>query len=506
MARTARAFGVPLRIALLLVLIASFLWVREAPGSTEAGVPVANSEQHIYRPGVGVGSQSAELSDEEKSRYLVPPLQLQGIKIGQTAAEPTIGVDESGTAFFAASTMVVDTDFVWGVAETDVHRSTDGGLNWESVQLKVPVTEDSIIPGNADPFVYVDQDTGRVFNIDLYAACSWLNFSDDKGETWTPSPLACGNPVNDHHTIATGPPPANLTTIEYPNVVYYCFNRVIDAACGRSLDGGLTWTPTLAPHVPPTGNDGCSKLHGHIRTDSEGRLFVPLGRCGGDPWVAISEDGGDSWTRVEVSQIDSANTHTSLAVDTEDNLYYVWYESETRLPYVAYSTDHGATWSEAFMVGPPGVTEVNFPTIAAGQPGHVAVNFPSSIDDDRSGNSRPWNQTVTVTYNLLEEDPIFHSATGNDPADPIHRGNCNGRCAGLWDFLDVTIAPSGGEAWAAASDDCVGSCVGGAATAAKAGDGLAIRQIGGPCLLPPADPDAASCDTVPETRWLPAEG
>jgi hypothetical protein len=239
--------------------------------------------------------------------------------------------------------------------------------------------------------------------------------------------------------------------------------------------------------------------------DSKGRLFVPLGRCDGDPWIAISEDGGDSWSRVEVSPIDSANTHTSVSVDSEDNLYYVWYRSSDRLPFLSYSTDHGATWSEALMVGPPGVTEVNFPTVVAGEPGHVAINFPSSRDEDRSGAGRPWDQTVTVTYNLFEDDPIFHTATGNDPADPIHRGNCSGRCAGLWDFLDVTVAPTSGEAWAAASDDCIGGCVNGQATQAKVGDGLAIRQIGGPCLISPADPETAVCDPVPEVRWLPEE-
>ena len=44
----------------------------------------------------------------------------------------------------------------------------------------------------------------------------------------------------------------------------------------------------------------------------------------------------------------------------------------------------------------------------------------------------------------------------------------------------------------------IGACNGGAATAAKVGDGLAIRQIGGPCVKTPADPETAVCDPVPE--------
>lgn len=501
------ALSRPIRMLVPLLLLGSFLAIDGSPASSQAeAVPVPNSVQQIYRPGAGEAVLSTPLTDDETDRYLVEPLVLQATDVGNTAAEPTIGVDAEGNAFYAASTLLVDTAVAWGVARTDTRRSRDGGKTWETVQLRVPVAEQGIIPGNADPFIWVDQTTGRLFNIDLYAACSWLNISDDQGDTWIPSPLACGNPVNDHHTITAGPPVDGLPTVQYPNILYYCFNRIVDTACGRSLDGGLTWTPTPGDPVPLSGGNGCSKLHGHIRTDSEGRLFVPLGRCEGqDPYVAISPDAGETWTRVRVSTINSSQPHTSIAVDAADNLYYTWFDTSLRLPYLAYSTDHGATWSEPIMVAPPGVTEANFPVVAAGAEGHVVLNFPSSTSPTRSGSTRPWNQTVTVSYNLLEEDPIFHSATANDPADPIHRGNCNGRCGGLWDFLDVTVAPTGGEAWAAASDDCTGSCVGGAAVSDKVGRGIAIRQIGGPCLIPPAEDEDTICDPVPEVRWLPEE-
>ncbi|HEX2240407.1 MAG TPA: sialidase family protein, partial [Actinomycetota bacterium] len=211
------------------------------------------------------------------------------------------------------------------------------------------------------------------------------------------------------------------------------------------------------------------------------RLFVPKGHCD-FPWIAISEDAGDSWTRVQVSDIPAAGTHLSVASDTAGNLYFVWWAQETRLPFLSVSRDSGKTWGKPMMIAPPGVTEANFPVITAGDPGKIAINFPSSTDEDRQGPERPWNQHVVVSTNALSRNPVFLSATANDPDDPVHRGACNGRCAGMWDFLDIVIGPTG-ELWATASDDCVGMCISGLAYSLKNGEGIAIRQIGGPRLL-----------------------
>lgn len=441
------------------------------------GRAVRGSLRQVYHPG-SLGQPSTPIKG-----YRGPMLKLQATKVGKTAAEPTIGVTSDGSAFFASSEMLVESPYTWGIAETDVLRSTDGGLTWKSVQQTVPTSDRSIPPANADPFVWVDRATDRIFNIDLYGACSWLNYSDDKGETWFTSPLACGNFINDHQTIGGGPPPKGVATLGYPNVLYYCFNRVVDSSCGRSLDGGFSWRPTAQPSflaVNESGNN-CGGLHGHIETDPQGRLFVPKGHCG-FPWIAVSQDAGDSWNRVQVSDIPNVGTHLSVASDSAANLYFVWREDETRLPYLAISRDSGQTWGKPMMIAPPGVTESNFPVIAAGDPGKIAINFPSSTDEDRMGAERPWNQHVVVSRNALSKNPVFLSATANDPDDPVHRGNCNGRCAGMWDFIDIVIGPSG-ELWASASDDCVGMCISGLAYSLHNGEGIAIRQIGGPRLV-----------------------
>lgn len=440
---------------------------------------VTGSVQQVYSAG-SLTSPSAPIAG-----YTGELLSLQAVDVGMTAAEPTLGVDGDGVAFFAASTLDVDTDQVWGVAQTHVMRSLDGGLTWTRVQQSVPAAEVSIPPGNADPFVWVDQDTDRVFNLDLYGGCSWLNYSDNKGESWSVSPAACGMPVNDHQTIAAGKPRAGLTTSpDYPNVLYYCVNQVIRSACGRSTDGGLVWLPT--DNVPYPGTSGCGGLTGHVRSDPDGRIFLPSSEC-----VAISADNGDTWTRSRAlpTGIDTPVPHTSVATDAAGNVYFVAIvvtgsgSTAKYLPYLTISKDHGATWGSPMMIAPPGVNHANFPVVAAGDEGKIAINFPgSSHTSGADTKANAWNQYMVVTDDALAAQPVFLSATANDPADPVHRGICRGRCGGMWDFIDVTVSPQG-DAWGAGSDDCIDTCVTpGVLASTKVGRGIAIRQIGGPKL------------------------
>lgn len=478
---------------------------QEGSDDGSPGGPVAGSVQQAYEPITAV--EAAAMEQPANTEVALPDgverLQLQAVKVGREAAEPTIGVDAAGNAFFAAGTFDGAASPV--VPRTEVLRSTDGGVTWESVQPDLPARAESEPPVTLDPYVYVDDVTGRVFNLELYVGCSYLLYSDDLGETWSRNPAACGEFANDHQTIVAGPRPAGSnvppTGLYHDRYVYYCFNRIIDANCGRSVDGGATFQPTAQPAFfgyDPELQQLCGGLHGHIATDPDGRLLVPKGHCG-NPWIAVSEDAGDSWTRTKVSDVSAGDTHLSVRSDSAGNLYFTWFDADKRLPYLAVSTDHGATWSEPLMIAPPGVTEVNFPVLEAGDPGHVVVNFPGATDPDRDGDTRPWSQYVAVSTDVLEAvdddpstTPLFQSATANDaddPAvdgdsiDPIHRGDCTGRCAGLWDFQEVVVAPSG-QAWAAAADDCVKLCEFAAAPNSKTvGDGIAIRQIGGPSLL-----------------------
>jgi hypothetical protein len=460
-----------LRPALMTAVVLALLAVTAV---VAAGPTVAQGPTVAFSPGrVADGA----VTPSTAVAYDGEPLTLQTVYVGADAPEPTIGLDKTGAAFIAANNVVV--------------RSTDGGLSWTDVGARVAGV--STPPTNLDPFVYVDEDTGRVFQPQLYLGCSYMNISDDQGKSWTPNPVACGNYVNDHQSIVAGPPPGNLQTVNYPNVVYYCFNRVIDANCGRSLDGGLTFTPTPTPAFlgyDPAAGGLCGGLHGHIRTDSKGRLFMPKGHCN-QPWIAISDDGGNTWERIKVSDATTSfDTHHGLAIDDADNLYYLFMDEERKLPLLSISADHGQTWTEPRMVAPPGVEETNFPILTAGAPGRIALQFPGTTSASRDDARRPWDAYMVVTENALDPEPLFLATTANAPGDPIHRGACGtgsntGRCAGMLDFLDIDVSPVDGRFWAALTDTCTGGCAKGSG-GATARAGVAVRQIGGPVLRPAA--------------------
>jgi hypothetical protein len=477
------------------------LTIQARPVYSDAGHALDVSYGSTSTPsgfGIPTGPAPDNLPQSTPVAYDGEPLSLQQSYVGRYSAEPTVGVTTDGTAFWAAGAFDAPAKGspLGGLARTEVLRSDDGGLTWDSVQPELlgPVTGP---PTTLDPYVYVDPDTDRVFNPELYLGCTYMNYSDDHGETWSVNPVACGDFVNDHQSVFAGPPPPGLETDGYPNVLYYCFNRIIDANCGRSLDGGVTFLPTVGEPAfvgfDPNGGGLCGGLHGHVHTDSEGRLFMPKGHCGW-PWLGISEDGGETWERVQVSdQIDSgSHTHLAVATDDADNVYFVWWDGQRRLPWMSVSTDHGRTWGEPLMIAPPGVKESNFPVIDAGAPGHITITFPGGTQE-RTGvaaedNRRPWNTYVVVSTNATDGDPLFLSATGNDPADPIHRGNCEGRCGGMYDFMEIKVSPAG-EVWATSTDTCMdltNKCVTGN-DPPRDGQGVALRQIGGPNLLAPDD-------------------
>ncbi|MDT7539269.1 MAG: hypothetical protein QOI82_2854 [Actinomycetota bacterium] len=473
------------------VVAAAGLTAALAPaGATQSGpAAVKGSLQQAYKASYYKAGADQSLAANKPIRD-TDPLVLSATYIGHKSLEPTMGVTKKGNAF----TVAADFDTPGGeLARTTIWASYDGNKTWKNVTPNVAGQQ--YPPTTLDPMMYVDPDTNRIFSDDLLVGCSLLQWSDDEGKTWSHgNPQACDAPVDDHQTIVTGRPRGGLPTVGYPNVLYYCVNKVADVQCAHSLDGGMTFSPSGEPAFegvqtePQDGTgssagDFCGSLHGHIITDPAGRLFLPKGHCG-NPWLAISEDGGQTWSHTLVNRMADAGIQTSVASDTAGNLYYVWWSGKNFLPYMAVSRDHGKTFGPAVLIAPPGLQASNFPTIDAGSPGHVAVTFPGSTEDKST--ARKWNYYVAVSTNALAPLPTFHSATANNPSDPIHRGACLGRCGNMFDFLDVVLGPNG-AAWGTEVDTCTSTkCIKAEGPKLKSDEasddakGIIVRQIAGP--------------------------
>jgi hypothetical protein len=397
------------------------------------------------------------------------------------AGEPTLGFTRRGNVFVTLSDGCVtscpgSTEALSTVSPGGriIKASFDKGRTWvDRTPGAAGVSPHAI---SMDPYIYVDRtkDADRIYNIDLYVGCSILSWSDDEGQSWTTNPFACGEPVNDHQTLFGGPP-VTSTTIGYQNVLYYCFNHPEFTKCTKSLDGGLTWLPTLQVTAP-----SCSGLNGHGVVDAKGTIYLPLASCG-EPRLAISKDEGNTWNVIRTSDISADDGgDPSVAVDAKGNLYYLWVDGEDRLPWLTTSTNGGKTWSKPVMVAPRGVQATNLATLAVGKPGSIAIAYYGTTME--SGHDQRWNGYIASGVNVLTKSPTFFTATVNAPANPFKMGDCGpGRCDRVLDFIDVEISPDG-QPWGAYVDACAATCEKTEVESIADNEGVIGTLVGGPKL------------------------
>jgi hypothetical protein len=462
--RLFRSAVVAVLLAIVLVALAagSVTKPAEAKGNGNGTKGAGGKAVAHYADGVPVRSAALKRKAPEARLF----------RVGLNSAEPTLGVTENGQVFYSA----LQSNF-----RIEVVRSKNGGRTWEIVSPQLPNGRNSQLL-SLDPYVWVDDSEGvnRIYTIDLTIACSYLSFSDDQGKTWITNPLACGRPVNDHQTLFGGPP-VHSPTVGYPNVVYYCWNDVGSSSCSKSLDGGVSFTPTGLPAFPggdPQSAGGfCGGLHGHGHVGADGTVYIPRGYCG-RPFLAISKDEGATWTRVRVAKKVPISGHeASVSTDRKGNIYYTWVGEKDRRPYLAVSKNGGKKWSKPMMIGPPGLNEANLPSLDVGSPGHVAVAYMGSENspgppfpeqgectalgacpDPPEYKNTTWNGYMTESRNALDKKPVFYSATVNDKRDPLIRNSCGpGRCKVVYDFIDIVISPSG-DVWSAWVDGCTAFC------------------------------------------------
>jgi hypothetical protein len=364
--------------------------------------------------------------------------------------EPSIGVTSTGNlflypAYLAPAEQLQTAEQFTGLG---IARSLDQGKTFTR-QISGLAGEETanFHPYTADPFMYVDPYTDRVFMEDLAVPpfnCANLSFSDDEGESWTQTMGGCL--IWDHVGYGSGPP--TVSQPDYPVVIQRCAITLVATTlasqatgCQKTLDGGMTWQPPGdpaffggpdgLPYVPAT----CHGAAHHVFVDHRGWTWIGRDWCGTGPWVALSKDEGATWTQSHVMDGPIPYHDVAVGADAAGNAYAFWIDHDRR-PMLSVSKDDGATWAEPWDIAPPGVTAAGMTNLAPAGAGKAGFTYAATFEGMEGVYA-----VVAAGYALDTEHPIFHTAV---PAEPINPGDCNGgTCDGQTDFLDASVGPDG---------------------------------------------------------------
>lgn len=383
--------------------------------------------------------------------------------------EPNIGVTPKGTIFVTAG------PGVW--------RSQDHGATWrEAFNLTTafagvpPNPETPQATRSSDDMLWVDPDTGRVFaDFMTGLECSNMVRSDDEGVSWTMKPLTCGIPVNDHQKVMTkhwGPTVAAPPATAYPNLVYYCYNKLVESNCAVSYDGGTTFQfDRPAAIAPVTGGEGtltapCGGINGHPAGAPDGTLYLPINLGCPGPVVAVSRDNGLTYTVRQGPADHGAEEIDPDMTVTPDGTAYMLYRGTDHLEYLVRSKDQFATWDGPFRVSPPGVGSTVFAGITSQQDGRVAMAFLGTRDStdypEKAGNATRWHLWYVSTYDAEGASPAFRAVQVTPDDAPVQIGcvwlsGGSNPCRNMLDFIDMS-SDRDGRAMVVFSDGCAADC------------------------------------------------
>lgn len=435
--------------------------------------------------------------------------------VGTNGGEPTLGWDDRAGAVLYQS-ILTTTRMTWDGAGR--MRTKDVSSDYTSVE-------------SFDPIVFTDPQTHRTFVSQLYLACSFMAFTDDAGETWTPSEGCGPGAVVDHQTVGGGPyraesKPLTAGLTGYPNAVYYCAQSGYHGTCSRSDDGGLTFGPGVPAYNTPANLPGdpyggaCSAIHGHVKVAPDGVVYLPNKGCGGTPTAAnltnseffggspalsVSEDNGLTWTVRKVPGARNQDeSDPSVAFDKQSTVFFGWQDGtnpsetvygRTSAAKIAVSRDHGRTWTKPYDVSSAlGIKNVQFPTVVAGDPGRAAIAFLGTKgvgDDQHNGFKGDWHLYVATTTdggktwktvnatprNVIQRGCISLQGISNKTV--LDGDICSQR--NLLDFNDIAIDRQG-RVLVALADGCTGPCEEDAKAASRGAVDLLVRQTSGPLL------------------------
>ena len=392
-----------------------------------------------------------------------------------SAAEPTLDINRvTGAAHMIYNNRILKT--TWD----DAAGISPAPATW--VDNSDPVIQ---AQPNLDPFlVGVEHKNAdgrfnpRIWAVSFKLATSQISYTDDDGQTWTPS-FVQGQPAGvDNESMAAGPYPIALpiTKPVFEQALYYCAHAAVNAFCVRSDDGGLSYGPGF-PIFPANG--GCSN-HGHVKVGNDGTVYVPINNsCVGAEGVAVSTTAGVRWNYVPIPNTRQGRWDPGLAIANDGQTVYVGYAEQNDdrpmiLKGVLNKSDPLAPtidWDPAGAVdvgAPAEIANIAFSTVVAGDPDRAAYIFHGTTELGDSGNANfgtpPWFLYAAFTYDggktwtlrdLMPADPTQKGAICDGgigcPANPPNRN--------LLDFMDAVLDAQG-RVVVGFADGCVGDCVG----------------------------------------------
>jgi hypothetical protein len=405
------------------------------------------------KPAVVAGPTPAPppVSNVPAASYSVytPPTGFQQFDAG----EPSIGVNwKTGSVFFQSSLQTMRVTF---------DSASPAHANWTDVSA--PTT--SLV--SLDPILYTDSQTGRTFSSQLAGVTSLTAYTDDDGQTWTPSQGA-GIPASvDHQTLGGGPFAAPLTRDGslplYTHAVYYCSQDLgVDASCAVSLDGGTTFGPAVRIY---TELDCEAGLHGHVKVAPDGTAYVPSKACGGQQSVVVSENNGLTWQVRKLPNTTGGETDPSVGIGADGTVYFAYANGDGHM-HAAVSHDKGKTWTNDRDLGYyQGIQSSVFASAVAGDANRASVFFLGSttpgqgaVGGNPSGYNGTWYGYIATTY----DGGNSWTTVNATPNDPVQRGpvctqgtvGCQGATRNLLDFNDLTVDKQG-RVLAGLADGCV---------------------------------------------------
>jgi len=231
-----------------------------------------------------------------------------------------------------------------GAASGGIWKTTDGGIHWEPIFDKQPVSSiGALAVAPSDPNV-VWAGTGESFIRSHISIGDGIYRSTDAGKTWTHMGLD-----NTGRIARVLIHPTDLGVV-YACALGHAYGPQDERGVYRTLDGGKTWDRVLFVDR----NTGCSDIA--MDPSNPRILFAGMwqleihtwGRESGGPGSGLykSTDGGATWKKVTGNGLPTRVTgkHALAIARTDPNRIYALIETGDGVPFHGQETDRGILW------------------------------------------------------------------------------------------------------------------------------------------------------------------